>query len=34
MGFNCGECRLPLVPLSDSVNAQLKAVMKKYGLVK
>ncbi len=34
MGFNCGECRLPLVSLSDSVNAQLKAVMKKYGLVK
>jgi len=34
MGFNCGECRLPLVALSESTRAQLRAVMKKYGLVK
>ena len=34
MGFNCGECRLPLVSLSDSKKAELKAVMQKYGLVK
>lgn len=34
MGFNCGECRLPLVPLSEKSYAYLKSVMAKYGLLK
>ncbi|MEE0859281.1 MAG: 4-hydroxy-tetrahydrodipicolinate synthase [Acutalibacteraceae bacterium] len=34
MGFNCGECRLPLVPLSDKSYSYLKSVMDKYGLIK
>lgn len=34
MGLNCGECRLPLVPMSDSAHAALKVCMQKYGLVK
>lgn len=34
MGFNCGNCRLPLVPLSEKSNAYLSSVMKKYELIK
>lgn len=34
MGFNCGECRLPLVPLSEKSYAYLKSVMARYGLLK
>lgn len=34
MGYNCGECRLPLVPLSDKSYSYLKSVMDKYGLIK
>lgn len=34
MGYNCGNCRLPLVSLSEKSYAYLKSVMEKYGLVK
>ncbi|MEE0930259.1 MAG: 4-hydroxy-tetrahydrodipicolinate synthase [Acutalibacteraceae bacterium] len=34
MGYNCGNCRLPLVTLSEKSYAYLKAVMEKYGLTK
>ncbi|MEF2919670.1 MAG: 4-hydroxy-tetrahydrodipicolinate synthase [Acutalibacteraceae bacterium] len=34
MGYNCGICRLPLVPLSEKSHSYLKSVMDKYGLVK
>ena len=34
MGFNCGACRLPLVPLSEKSYEYLKSVMVKYGLFK
>lgn len=34
MGWNVGPCRLPLVPMSDSAREQLRATMKKHGLVK
>lgn len=34
LGFNCGDCRLPLVPLSEKSNKYLKSVMDKYGLLK
>ena len=34
MGFNCGACRLPLVPLSEKSYEYLKSVMVKYGLIK
>lgn len=33
MGFNAGECRLPLCSMSDEMKAKLKAVMSKLGLV-
>ena len=33
MGFACGECRLPLVPMSDSALSGLKECLKKFGLV-
>lgn len=34
MGYNCGNCRLPLVPLNEKSYAYLKSVMEKYGLAK
>lgn len=34
LGFNAGECRLPLVPMSEKSNEYLKSVMDKYGLLK
>lgn len=34
IGFNAGNCRLPLVPLSEKSNEYLKSVMDKYGLLK
>ena len=33
MGYGVGECRLPLVPLSDAALGTLSAVMKKHGLI-
>ncbi len=33
-GFNCGECRLPLVSMNDSNLEKLKASLNKYGLIK
>lgn len=32
-GWDCGECRLPLVTLSDENDGLLRQVMKKYGLL-
>lgn len=34
MGFEVGECRLPLVKMSDDKIKALKAIMEKHGLVK
>lgn len=34
MGFEVGECRLPLVKMSDEKIKSLKAIMEKHGLVK
>lgn len=34
MGYNCGECRLPLTNMSDKAAAALENVLKKYGLIK
>jgi 4-hydroxy-tetrahydrodipicolinate synthase len=34
MGFDCGECRLPLTGMSDELNGKLLQVLKKYQLVK
>lgn len=34
MGFSCGECRLPLAPMSESGLAALKECMQSYGLIK
>lgn len=31
-GFNCGPCRLPLAPMTESGLANLKKVLTKYGL--
>lgn len=33
MGIQVGECRLPLIPMSDSGRKKLSAVLEKYGLV-
>ncbi|OCN02541.1 4-hydroxy-tetrahydrodipicolinate synthase [Caproicibacter fermentans] len=33
MGFDCGECRLPLTNLSDDLSHKLLEVLKKYQLV-
>jgi len=33
MGFEMGECRLPLVSIEDSLREQLKDEMKRFGLV-
>lgn len=33
MGFNAGECRLPLCSMSDDMKSRLKAVMEEMGLV-
>jgi 4-hydroxy-tetrahydrodipicolinate synthase len=33
MGMDVGECRLPLVGLTDEVREKLKATLKKHGLV-
>ncbi len=34
LGFNSGECRLPLTTLSDEAAAKLTSVLKKYQLLK
>ena len=34
MGWEVGECRMPLAPLSDAARAQLRATLVKHGLVK
>lgn len=34
MGYSCGECRLPLVSLSEGNHEKLKNIMTKYGLMK
>ena len=34
MGYPCGKCRLPLVPLSEANQAKLKNIMIKYSLIK
>jgi len=33
MGFDVGECRMPLAPLSDSARQTLKNSLKKYNLI-
>jgi 4-hydroxy-tetrahydrodipicolinate synthase len=33
IGFECGECRLPLAPMNDAAKASLRAVLKKHALV-
>jgi len=33
MGYDVGECRLPLAPLSDAALNTLSSVMKKHGLI-
>ena len=33
MGFNMGECRLPLVPIEDSLREALKTEMQNFGLL-
>lgn len=34
MGFECGECRLPLTNMNDKALSALEAVLKKYSLLK
>lgn len=34
VGFPCGECRMPLAPMTAEASAKLKAMMEKHGLVK
>lgn len=34
MGYACGECRLPLVAMSEQNHEKLRNIMGKYGLVK
>ncbi|HEX3038582.1 MAG TPA: 4-hydroxy-tetrahydrodipicolinate synthase [Oscillospiraceae bacterium] len=34
LGYDCGECRLPLASLSDSDKAKLTSTLKKYQLMK
>jgi 4-hydroxy-tetrahydrodipicolinate synthase len=33
MGFDVGECRMPLAPLSDCARTTLENTLKKYGLI-
>ena len=33
MGMDCGECRLPLVPLDDGLKEKLREVLKNYQLI-
>ncbi len=33
MGYNCGRCRLPLVPLSEQNRKNLKELMRGYNLI-
>ncbi len=33
LGYNCGPCRLPLAPMTDSGLEALKSCMKSYGLI-
>ncbi len=33
LGWNCGECRLPLAPMSDAGLEALKKCMQSYGLI-
>ncbi|MCQ2487439.1 MAG: 4-hydroxy-tetrahydrodipicolinate synthase [Clostridia bacterium] len=34
MGYDVGECRMPLAPLSDADHAKMYSVLEKYGLIK
>lgn len=34
MGYNCGECRMPLYKMTDANIAKLKSSMAKHGLIK
>lgn len=34
MGYNCGECRMPLTSMNENVLDNLKSVLKEYGLIK
>mgnify|MGYP000896846429 CR=1 FL=1 len=34
MGMDCGECRLPLVPMDGGLKEKLRAVLKKYQLIR
>lgn len=33
MGYQCGPCRMPLVPMSESAKVSLAALLKKHGLI-
>ena len=33
MGFDCGECRLPLCSMTQSNHSKLQAVLEEYGLI-
>lgn len=33
MGYECGPCRMPLAPMSDSGLSALKACLEKYGVI-
>lgn len=33
IGYEAGECRLPLVPMSDSVKEKMAGIMKQHGLI-
>ena len=33
MGFNCGECRMPLVGMTDENKAKMTALLQKYSLI-
>lgn len=34
MGYECGECRLPLTEMNDKAVVALENILKKYGLIK
>ena len=33
MGYQCGPCRMPLAPMSESAKVSLAALLKKHGLI-
>lgn len=33
MGYQCGPCRMPLAPMSESAKVSLSALLKKHGLI-